>query len=68
MAFKKGVSGNPSGRPRGRKKNIIYEMILRLIENNLDAIEHQVKVSEPREKVEIIKDLAALVLPTKRLA
>lgn len=39
MAYAKGESGNPAGRPRGAKNrstSAIREMLLMLVENNLD--------------------------------
>ena len=66
MAFKKGVSGNPNGKPPGtknRNKQPLYNRIESLVLNNFDRIEKDIEEVSPEVRLEMIANLAGLVNP-----
>ena len=69
MAFKKGQSGNPKGRPRGAKNratNELREWVERFINDNLDTIANDIKELEPNERVKFFLALLNYTLPKQQ--
>jgi len=69
MAFKKGQSGNPKGRPRGAKNratNELREWVERFINDNLDTIANDIKELDPNERVKFFLALLNYTLPKQQ--
>lgn len=69
MAFKKGQSGNPNGRPRGAKNkatNELREWVERLINDNLDTIANDIKELDPNDRVKFFLALLNYTLPKQQ--
>lgn len=64
--FKKGVSGNPKGRPKGSVNKVrsrVAEAISALLENNLEKFQENFDELEPKERIRILLKLLEFVLP-----
>lgn len=71
MPQKKGQTGNPNGRPKGAKNKVTAELKERVkyfIESNLELIEADFKVLEPKERVNFYTQLLKFAIPTKHEA
>ena len=66
MAFRKGVVANPEGRPFGAKDRInskIRDKFRKLVEDNFDQLQEDIKILKPRERVDAIIRLSSFILP-----
>ena len=69
MAFKKGQSGNPKGRPRGARNkatNELREWVERFINDNLDTIANDIKELDPNERVKFFLALLNYTLSKRQ--
>ncbi|MCB9074515.1 MAG: hypothetical protein H6552_03125 [Chitinophagales bacterium] len=68
MPFKKNVSGNPKGKPKGavnKTTRELREIINEFLSSNLDKIQDDYNQLEPKEKLLFIDKMLKHVLPTK---
>jgi hypothetical protein len=68
MPLKKGQTGNPNGRPKGKPNKITSEMkdkVQMFIENNFEQIQIDFQKLEPRERVTIYERLLKYIIPTR---
>lgn len=64
--FPKGTSGNPKGRPRGAKTKIkgdILAQVKEFIENNMEDIQEDYDLLEPKEKMQFLIKLLEFAIP-----
>lgn len=66
MAFEKGTSGNPEGRPKGSANKIslqLRETITSFLENNFEKVLRDFEVLSPKERIKVYCDLLQFGLP-----
>jgi uncharacterized protein (UPF0305 family) len=66
MAQKKGKTGNPHGRPKGKPNKITADLkqwVKMLIENNLTLLESDLQALEPKERWQVVERLLQYVIP-----
>jgi hypothetical protein len=66
MAFEKGTSGNPEGRPKGSANKTslqLRETISSFLENNFERVVKDFEVLSPKERVKVYCDLLQFGLP-----
>jgi hypothetical protein len=71
MAFKKGESGNPLGKPTGiknRNKQPLQDRVETLLLNNFDRIEQDIEKVSPEVRLDIIGNLVGLFYSNKQTA
>ena len=69
MAFKKGQSGNPNGRPRGAKNkatNELREWVERFLVDNRENFINDIKELDPNERVKFFLALLNYTLPKQQ--
>jgi hypothetical protein len=66
MAFEKGISGNPEGRPKGavnRTSQQLREMITGFLEENFEKVVSDFGELKPKDRVKLYCDLLQYGLP-----
>jgi hypothetical protein len=66
MAFEKGISGNPDGRPKGSRNKVqgeLQEKIGDFLLKNMETLQKEYNKLPPTEKVKFFSMLAAYILP-----
>jgi hypothetical protein len=66
MAFKKGTSGNPKGRPKGRKNEkteYIRQWVLQIISSNAKDLLKDFQLLSPPEQWRVIATLLPYAIP-----
>ena len=66
MPFKKGISGNPTGRPRGKKNKtteILRNLISGLLEDEFTEIVKNYRKLPPKDRIKVYTDLLQYGLP-----
>lgn len=68
MKFKKGISGNSAGRPKGQPNILTTELRERIndfLQSNWEEIEKEFKKLEPEKKLFFFEKLLKYIIPVK---
>lgn len=66
MAFEKGISGNPQGRPKGTTNKTtaqLREMVTGFLEDNFEQVKTDFNLLTPKSRVKLYCDLLQYGLP-----
>lgn len=66
MAFQKGQSGNPSGKPKGainKTTKEIRETITYIVSHNISTIQSDLDELSPKDRVKVLVDLIQYITP-----
>lgn len=66
MAFEKGISGNPQGRPKGTTNKTtaqLREMVTGFLEDNFEQVKADFNLLTPKNRVKLYCDLLQYGLP-----
>ena len=66
MAFEKGISGNPEGRPKGSMNKTtlqLRETIIAFLETNFEKIKSDFEILKPKDRLKVYCDLLQYGLP-----
>lgn len=69
MAFKKGQITNPNGRPKGspnRSTRQIRDAIALFVDKNIDKIQKEFNLMEPKDKLMFFERVLRYVIPVKK--
>lgn len=67
--FKRGISGNPNGRPMGSKNKVtakVINLISLIVEENLPRIRKDLDELEPKDRLRFIASLFAYIVPKQQ--
>lgn len=69
MAFESGKSGNPKGRPRGKRNHATSDLASRIgqiLDKNTERLQEDLDSLQPVERVKAITGLIGYVIPKKQ--